>query len=322
MKKFFKNPVITKTLDILFSPLTLFASFWFKYCRMLKPEAMPVSEMIFMKTGVLPVIDHYYQPLINPKKHLAKSLRDDRALPGIDWNVDEQLFILQQFHYSDELLNVPLEKTKRLEFYFHNSSYLAGDAEYLYNIIRSKKPKRIIEVGCGFSTLMIQNAIKNNKAQDQDYQCEHICVEPFEMPWLEQLNIMVIRTKVEDLQIDFFKQLEKEDIFFIDSSHIIRPQGDVLFEILEILPSLNNGVMVHIHDIFSPRDYLDEWISSHVLWNEQYLLEGFLTNNSKYKIIGAINFLKHHYFELLAAKCPVLAKEYNSEPGSFWIQKI
>jgi len=126
---------------------------------------------------------------------------------------------------------------------------------------------------------------------------------------------------VEDLKIDFFRHLEEDDIFFIDSSHIIRPQGDVLFEILEILPSLNNGVIVHIHDVFSPRDYLDEWISSHVLWNEQYLLEAFLTNNVQYKIIGAVNFLKHHYFELLAAKCPVLAKEHNSEPGSFWIQK-
>jgi len=74
---------------------------------------------------------------------------------------------------------------------------------------------------------------------------------------------------------------------FIDSSHIIRPQGDVLFEYLEILPILNAGVFVHIHDIFTPKDYLSEWIlDGKVFWNEQYLLEAFLSFNTCFKIMG------------------------------------
>src|SRR5687768_8102392 len=232
MKKILKNKIVSRILDILFSPVTLFASIWFKYCRMLPPQSMPVTEGIFMRTGVLPVIDHYYQPLINPKKHLKKSLRDDRRLPGINWNIEEQLDLLNKFRFNEELNQIPLEKTNKLEFYFHNNSYLAGDAEYLYNIIRLKKPKKIIEVGCGYSTLMIQNAINKNKSEDGNYHCEHICIEPYEMPWLEQLNIIIVRKRVEDFDTKFFKQLNENDIFFIDSSHIIRPQGDVLFEYL------------------------------------------------------------------------------------------
>ena len=322
MKKILKNRFVTNILDILLSPITLLASFWFKYCRMLEPGAMPISESIFMKAGILPIRDHYYQPLINPKKHLTKSLRIDRNLPGISWNVKEQLTLLKQFRFNQELLQIPLEKTDKLEFYFDNNSYLAGDAEYLYNIVRLKQPKRIIEIGCGFSTLMIQKALQENKKANGEYECEHTCIEPYEMPWLEQLKIKVMRKKVEEIEPVFFTKLGNEDILFIDSSHVIRPQGDVLFEIIQILPVLNSGVIVHIHDVFSPKDYLDEWIFSHVLWNEQYLLEAFLTYNDHYKIIGAVNFLKHHHFDALAEKCPILAKNSNAEPGSFWIQKV
>ena len=131
----------------------------------------------------------------------------------------------------------------------------------------------------------------------------------------------VIRQKVEGLGKAVFAELEKGDILFIDSSHIIRPQGDVLFEYLESLPSLNRGVIVHIHDIFSPKDYLKEWVTNEVrFWNEQYLLEAFLTCNRDWKIIGALNYLHHNHFERLQEKCPFLTKD--REPGSFYVEKV
>jgi hypothetical protein len=121
-----------------------------------------------------------------------------------------------------------------------------------------------------------------------------------------------------------FSTLEKNDILFIDSSHIIRPQGDVLLIYLTILPMLKKGVYVHIHDIFTPKDYLDSWILENVyLWNEQYLVEAFLSMNKEYKIIGALNFLKHNYFKELSEKCPILKQvphdEQRYEPRSLWI---
>lgn len=130
----------------------------------------------------------------------------------------------------------------------------------------------------------------------------------------------MIREKVEDLEISFFNQLEANDILFIDSSHIIRPQGDILFEYLEILPNLKPGVLIHIHDIFTPKDYLDDWIfKEHLFWNEQYLVEAFLSFNTNFKIIGALNFLYHNYNNLLSEKFPILAMQKNREPGSLWL---
>ena len=118
-----------------------------------------------------------------------------------------------------------------------------------------------------------------------------------------------------------FQELDAGDILFIDSSHMIRPQGDVVFEYLEILPTLKDGVIVHIHDIFSPRDYPADWVIDRVwFWNEQYLLEAFLTLNSDWKIIGALNYLRHNHYDKLKEKCPFLTQD--REPGSFYIQRV
>ena len=305
-------------------PFTFVAVGWLKYVRRKNK-----GNSIFMFWGMLPIVDHYYQPLINPHKHLRKSLREDRLLPEIDFNVEEQLQLLSRFNYNEELLQFPIERdVNSLSFYHDNGTFGFGDAEYLYNMIRHLKPKRIIEIGCGSSTLMTVNAYKKNKQDDSSYDCKITCIEPYEEPWLEQLGVDILRSKLEDIDVSIFKTLEKNDILFIDSSHIIRPQGDVLMEYLEILPQLNSGVIIHIHDIFSPKDYPDRWIfgKQHRLWNEQYLLEAFLYYNNQFRIVGSLNYLSHHYAAEFSAKCPIYAKNINvkrrdEDPASFWIIK-
>ncbi len=314
--------IIIKLILLIGTPITYISSIWLKFVR---PRAGKIEDKIFMKIGILPIIDHYYQPMINPKKHLTKSLSENRELIGIDFNTEEQLSLLDKFHYNDELLSFPIENNNNNnnnEYYYNNGSYEAGDAEYLFNIIRHFKPKRIIEIGSGNSTLMARNAIANNKHDDSNYTCHHICIEPFEQPWLEKIGVELIRKKVECIDKSFFNKLESNDILFIDSTHIIRPQGDVLFEFLELLPTLKKGVLIHVHDIFTPKDYPNDWVyNKHLLWNEQYLLEAFLTFNAEFKIIGALNYLVHNYREEFAAKCPIFAKQDEREPGAFWMMK-
>jgi predicted O-methyltransferase YrrM len=251
----------------------------------------------------------------------VRPLGQDRDLPGISWNVAEQLDLLDSFRFTDELAGIPDSPAGEREFHFRNVSFESGDAEFLYNLIRLRKPAKIFEIGSGYSTLMARKAVTRNCEENPGYQCRHLCFEPFEKPWLEETGVTVIRQRVEDVDRTIFAELEKDDLLFIDSSHVIRPQGDVLFEYLELLPSLNPGVIVHIHDIFSPRDYPGEWVRDEVrLWNEQYLLEAFLTNNRDWKVVGALNYLRHNHFDQLRAKCPYLTRD--CEPGSFYIQKI
>lgn len=325
MHKYYRSSrnILIRILDVIFVPLTFISAYWFRSCR--KYLALsPISKKIFYKVGVFPILDHYYEPMFNPK-HLRKSLREDRFLPAIDFNINEQLKLIEKFCYNDELISFPKTRTDNvIEFSYDYGAYPSGDSEYLYNIIRHFKPKKIIEVGCGSSTLMALNAVKKNSREDLHYECDYTCIEPFEQPWLEKTGLKVIRSKVEDVSLDKFKSLNSNDILFIDSSHIIRPQGDVLHEILEILPILNSGVLIHFHDICTPKDYFDEWVCNN-FWNEQYLLEAFLSFNKEFEVIMSTNYLLHHHYEIFISKCPIfkIDKEKNPirETGSFWIRK-
>jgi hypothetical protein len=271
-----------------------------------------------MKAGVFPLQDHYYEPLFD-----ASALKLDsepRALPGIDFGVSRQIHLLQQFQVDETLRSVPRQTNAHNAFYLDNGNFESGDAEIWYHVIRHLKPSRIFEIGSGHSTRMARLAIEAIRAEEQSYACDHVCVEPFEMPWLDGLGVRVIRKKVEEIGIEFFGALEANDILFIDSSHMIRPQGDVLFEYLQLIPSLKSGVIVHVHDIFSPRDYPREWLEAPRFWNEQYLLEAFLCHNHMWEVMLAVNLLKHEHYAELRAVCPHMDK--TREPGSLYLRRI
>lgn len=313
------SSALKRTIDICLFPIVFLSALVFKFLRKKGVNNFPFSKQALLNVGVFPIVDHYYEPLFNPK-HLIKPLSENRKLPGINWNIDRQIELLNQFNFQSEFEKIANHFVNDTEFSFDNNSFGSGDAEYWYNIIRLKKPKKIIEIGSGNSTKMARLALEMNKKEDSTFQCSHICIEPYEMPWLEKIGAEIIREKVETIGYEFFQKLEENDILFIDSSHMIRPQGDVLFEYLELLPTLKKGVIVHIHDIFSPKDYPNEWVVNQTrLWNEQYLLEAFLSHNYEWEIIGGLNYLKHNYFSLLKEKCPRLTNE--REPGSFYLAR-
>jgi hypothetical protein len=318
MKKLLKK--ILPILDIILLPLVYPAAWLLKIIRIAGVHKLPLCKRALLDVGVFPIRNHYYEPQFdfsNPKLDFST----DRNLAGISWNISEQLEMLNKFTFAHELADIPHEKPESRTFYMKNRAFEAGDAEYWYQLIRTIKPGKIVEIGSGYSTLMAIKAIDRNHKEDPNYNCEHICIEPYEMPWLEETGVSVVRKKVEDVDLSFFAKLQENDILFIDSSHMIRPQGDVLFEYLELLPSLQKGVIVHLHDIFSPKDYPKHWLQDEVrLWNEQYLLEAFLTHNNAWKVIGALNYLHHHHYEKLKLIAPFLTPE--REPGSFYMQKI
>ncbi|MCR6637763.1 MAG: class I SAM-dependent methyltransferase [Sporocytophaga sp.] len=322
MRNFLNSVFFRRSIDIIFSPLTFISCYWLRYIRTTDATKMPLSYNIFLKAKSMPVNDHYYEPMIDPYRQLKYSLRKDRNLPGIDLNIEGQIKFLSNLAFGDELLKFPVNDDGSNDFYYENGSFCSGDAEIYYSIIRHLKPFKIIEIGSGNSTIIAQKALTQNLKDNPKYKGDLLCIEPYEWPSLEKRNIQVIRKKVEELNIQDFNILQKNDILFIDSSHIIRPQGDVLFEYLEILPSLNSGVLIHIHDIFTPKDYLDDWIyNRRLFWNEQYLLEAFLTNNDKFEIIAAVNYLKHNYEDIINRVCPVMAIQPEREPCSIWLRK-
>ncbi|HEV7660405.1 MAG TPA: class I SAM-dependent methyltransferase [Allosphingosinicella sp.] len=261
---------------------------------------------------------HYYEPTYT-LAHLPARTDVERSLPGIDMNEPGQLKMLARFVFADELSKVPVQKPSESEFGYENDMYSYGDAEIYYSMVRATRPRRIIEIGSGNSTLIAKRAIEANRAEDAGYSCEQICIEPYEMAWLESVGVQVIRERVETIDPAIFQTLAAGDILFIDSSHVIRPWGDVLREFQEILPGLADGVLVHVHDVFTPRDYPEPWLrADRRLWNEQYLLEAFLAFNVRFEIVCANNWLKHNHWEEFSRACPMIGRNPGSEPGGFW----
>ena len=311
-------------MDTLLSPITVGCCLWLLKIRNLDVAQMPISRKLFRKLGVFPLRDHIYEPLFCPR-HLRCSPDVDQELPGIDLNVDQQLELFATFDYEDELDGFPRMMRRELEYYYDNGTYESGDAELLYSMIRHFKPRRIIEIGAGMSTLMALNAIRANVGDDPSYTCRHLCIEPYGPTWLERLDIEVVRKKVEQLDVEVFGVLKENDLLLIDSSHMIRPGGDVLFEYLQILPTLNVGVLVQSHDIFIPREYPLTWIRDRmVFWNEQYLLEAFLTFNERFKVAVALNYLWCHHASVVREKFPVLRSQeaQGREPAAFWVRRV
>jgi hypothetical protein len=306
--------------DFLFSILVIPAAYLLLMYRRAGSGQLPRTTLRLKDIGVFPIRNHYYEPLFDGRL-LSRPLQEDRHLPGIEFNVPAQLELLNALSFANELKSLNL--TRRNDaidaFQIQNGTFESGDADFLYQLIRHIKPLKVVEIGSGNSTKIARLALKKNKSETgAGYQ--HICVEPYEQPWLESLEgVSVVRERIEDCQFNWTTELDAGDLLFVDSTHIVRPQGDVLKEYLEIFPQLRAGVYVHIHDIFTPKDYPKSWVVDDVrFWNEQYLLEALLTDTHRYEVVAALNFLKHKHYDQLSRVCPYISME--REPGSFYFR--
>jgi Methyltransferase domain len=291
-----------------------------RVCRFYRRSFHQTSPWLYRvaeRRGVYPLIDHYHEPLIRVGGLDSERASLPRRLPGIELRIDAQLALLEGLRYGDELADLS-RRGDRLAPTYHNLAFGPGDAEVLYSLIRHLHPSSVLEVGSGHSTRFASAAIQRNAAEG--FGGRHVCIEPYESEWLEELDIELIRTPVEDLDVAEFRGLQSGDILFIDSSHVLRPQGDVLFLIHEVLPHLPAGVFIHIHDVFTPRDYPLEWIARRWLWTEQYVVEALLADSSRYEVTLAVNHLFHEHRDSLNRACPILERQPGKPPSSFWIR--
>ena len=237
-------------------------------------------------------------------------------------------FQVELLHQLSALYHKPWEGLTRNaayggQFFLGNGYFDSVDAEILYGIVRRFKPRRVYEIGSGFSTLLVKQAIRNNQEEDCSYTCEHVAIDPFPPQfWCKNGNgLSVLPKKVQEIPLSTFAKLERNDVLFIDSSHVLTIGSDVRYEYLDILPRVKPGVLVHCHDIFLPAEYPKEWVlDDHRFWNEQYLLQAFLTFNNEFEVLWAGSYMHLKHPDLLAAAIPSYRQE-KCYPKSFWIRR-
>jgi len=203
-------------------------------------------------------------------------------------------------------------------FFLFNGQFQAVDAEVLYSFIRLLKPKRILEVGSGYSTLVMVEAAKRNPP------CEIICVEPYPRTFLPKLSIRLIENPVQEVDDKIYDQLDRQDILSIDSSHMIKTGSDAVHLYLNIFPRLKPGVVIHIHDIFLPYEYPKAWLKEYDrFWNEQYFVGVILAFSDKFRVLWA-SYLMHREYSGVLRNCfpsyPQAA--YLHGPSSLWLEKL
>ena len=269
---------------------------------------------------------HFHQPIPNTRG-LSPRLWDKRlTAPGIDFREAEQIQLLERFvaDYGSELAALPREKTSDpTQYYLRNNVYETVDGEILYSMIRSLAPRRVIEIGSGQSTLLTAQALRRNKAEGKP-SAEFIAIEPYPKDFIRNGVdglTRLIGTPVQEVPLSMFESLERNDVLFIDSSHVAMIGSDVVYEFLEILPRLQSGVVVHVHDIFIPAEYKRQWVMEWMtFWNEQYLLQAMLANNPSWEILWGSSFMHLANSSRLAAAFASYDPSV-AWPASFWMRK-
>lgn len=262
---------------------------------------------------------HFYQPIPDTQSLPDTLWERPGELVGIDMNDAMQLDLLRNHfpRFRKQYQHFPTKPTgEQNRFYLGNHLFDGTDALVAYCMVRHFQPRLIIEVGSGFSSLVLGAAAAENDS------ASIISIEPFPREFLRKgfpgLRSL-IEKKVQDIDLTFFSQLESGDILFIDSSHTVKIGGDVNYLFLEVMPRLKPGVIVHVHDIFLPFDYRRDWVLDEFrFWTEQYLLQAFMMFNSEFEVLMANSYLNHYHQEDLKAAFPNLP---SWEGGSFWIRR-
>lgn len=267
---------------------------------------------------------HFYSPIPS----LEEVKRDEatifgpvpRTIPGVELHESEQLALLARLvRYYDEMPFRP-HKTEKLRYYFENRSYSYADAIFLYCMIRHLKPRRIIEIGSGFSSCVMLDT--NERFFDGAIDVTFI--EPYPELLISLITredrnrARVLSTRLQEVEPAEFRRLQANDILLVDSTHVSKINSDVNRIIFDVLPSLAPGVHVHFHDVFFPFEYPKEWIYEGRAWNEMYLLRAFLQYNAAFRVVLMNTFLEHFHEGFFRDHMPLCLR---NRGGSIWIRR-
>jgi hypothetical protein len=278
---------------------------------------LQVPQLRFVPPG------HFYSPLPD-----VSEVENDKAriylLPqsddGVDLHIEHQFALLQQLLCYYPSFCWHEERTKDLRYWLRNDYFGWGDAVILFGMLRHFSPKRVIEIGSGFSSALMLDT--NDRFRQGQIQFSFIEPHAERLRQLlkpsDQVTVRLHETEVQKVPLEVFDELEPNDILFVDSSHVAKIGSDVNHILFRVVPRLRADVLIHFHDIFYPFEYPMDWIREGRAWNEAYLLRAFLQYNSHFEIVLFNNFTVHQWRDYIAAKAPLMATNSGS---SFWFRR-
>ncbi len=272
-------------------------------------------------------IGHFYSPVVNVEEVQSQDARIFGRHPPkcIDLDAAGQIALLETL--SRHFAAMPFSDRARppLRYYYDNTSYGFGDACIYWSMIGHLRPTRIIEVGSGFTSALALDAIEHFGLSTR---CTFIDPNPellLKVAAPIQARHSVVAELVQNTDPALVEQLGPDDLLFIDSSHVVKTGSDVHFEVLELLPRLKPGVMVHFHDTFYPFEYPRPWvIEDNYSWNELYFLQSFLMYNAAFKVVYFNDFVGREHADRIRALLPreTASRILLNPGGGLWLQRV
>lgn len=280
-------------------------------------EALVQTPEAASQRGFQIVRKSYESPIPDYEK-IEQHRRPYANLPldHIDWRHEDQLALWQKCKaYKGEFTFPEHAGADDRIYHRRNDFFCDVDGFVLYSLLRELNPQRVIEIGSGHSTKLISAAMQKNARPNASV----ICIEPYRAEVIKNLNVVTHVTPLQDLDLSLFDSLRYGDVLFVDSSHVVKPYGDVTLIFTHILPRLASGVWVHFHDIFLPFDYPESWmVQQRRAYCEQYFLSAFLAYNSAWEVKFAVNHFAHRVgVSTIQAEAGLL----HESGGSFWIRR-
>ncbi len=265
---------------------------------------------------------HFYSPLPSSEEVEAAFARGGSGppFPGIDLNADGQFALLEEIATYYPELPFPEKETPGRRFHLTNPSYGHYDACVLYGVLRHLQPRRVVEVGCGYSSAAILDA--NDASFGGRIAITFVDPDPAQLRRLllpgEAIPGTLIEKPVQDVPNDVFEQLGAGDILFIDTSHVSKVGSDVNHLFFKVLPALRPGVWVHIHDVTSNLEYPRHWLDEGRAWNELYLLRAFLMYNGAFRVMFSSSMMYNDHHRFLQERMPMCA---GGGGGQMWLRR-
>lgn len=277
---------------------------------------------------------HYGSPIPSKddiERHLSRRRRArDRgtereeplySAPEISLDKQSQLVLLQELARFYPELPFPRQPRADCRYHFDQEVFGYSDAIVLYSFLRHFKPRRIVEIGSGFSTAVILDTLERFFGVWP--QITSIEPEPTRLRQLlkpeDTPRVRVLEMTVQDAPSEVFAALGAGDLLFVDSSHVVKAGSDVHHLFFEIMPRLAQGVHVHFHDVFFPFDYPDSWLDEGRYWNECYFLRAYLAHNSVWKVTLFASYMSALYPEFFAREMPLCLE---NPGGSLYLQRL
>lgn len=267
---------------------------------------------------------HFYSPFpdLDEVERRADAIFDVRRDPtGIDLREGEQLALFETLADILDDFPFPADAVGGTRYHLENPAYSWSDGMVLHAMLRHVRPRRVVEVGSGYSSAMTLDTTE----RWLDGEVELVFVEPY-TDLLHSLlrpgdedRVTIHEAPVQDVPLAVFEQLGDGDVLFVDSTHVVKAGSDVNHLLFEVFPRLAAGVWIHVHDIFFPFEYPLHWLREGRAWHEAYLLRAFLMGNEAFEIRWWQSFMWARHRDLLEGRLPAMAKNAG---GNIWLQKV